>query len=490
MEGFKDDRDSGFETDVEKIEDEIDQQFKQLGEDLRVSQFLKLLDLRPLKVRVHRQYTSQKMIETEPMALVKFLVYKEVRGIQEKSELRRKIRTHLDIAEDLGFTLTSIPGQSDIRRFERERVTPDIRRLIKHTADYIEDNCSSKLIYGLEQKNKPSIVEENISNMDDEPEDEGRDWSSYNEAKTNEKPMFKRIAAEIAKTVQEQENQSLGANGYSIRDQLFCILYHQYTGKPGRDLVGDLEELDDYYLEDVPHFNTIYNIYSEPELYKLLQKLVELTAKPLDEVETQIAVDASGYGTNPSQHWDDVKYNSPEDQEKFLKVHIAAGVNTNIITQVNVTSGTSHDSPEFEELIENTAKSFQIREVSADKAYSSRANLEAAKKNGMVPFIPFKKNTTGKADGSRIWSEMYEYFKNHRGEFKRHYHQRSNVETAFSMLKRKFGVKLDNKKPVSQRNEMLTKCVAHNILVLIKAVHTLGIEPDFQNCADQILAQE
>ncbi|MFB6158596.1 MAG: hypothetical protein ABEJ95_02935 [Candidatus Nanohalobium sp.] len=65
-----------------------------------------------------------------------------------------------------------------------------------------------------------------------------------------------------------------------------------------------------------------------------------------------------------------------------------------------------------------------------------------------------------------------------------------NVESAFAMLKRKFGVKLNNRKPVSQRNEILTKCVAHNILVLIKAAHTLGIQPDFENCADEILAQE
>ncbi|MFB6158597.1 MAG: hypothetical protein ABEJ95_02940 [Candidatus Nanohalobium sp.] len=81
-------------------------------------------------------------------------------------------------------------------------------------------------------------------------------------------------------------------------------------------------------------------------------------------------------------------------------------------------------------MIENTAKHFEIREVSADKAYSSRANLEAAKENGMIPFIPFKENTTGNADGSRIWSEMYDYFKNHRDEFKRHYHQRSKCRVS------------------------------------------------------------
>lgn len=490
MEDFRDDRNGDTEQNLCKMEDEIDEQFKKLGDEIRVSQFLKLLDLRPLKVRVHQQYTSQSMIETEPMAFTKLLIYKEVRNMQEKSTLCRQVRTHLDIAEDLGFTLTKVPGQTELRRFERERVNPEIRRLITQVADYIKDNCNSKLVYGLERKNKPAIVEENITNMDEDEEEDGRDWSAYNEAKTNEKEMFKKIAHEIAQSVEKHEDRSLGANGFGIQDQLFCILYQQYTGKPTRDFVSDLKGLNDIYFSDVPHFNTISNFYGEPGLYYLLKKLVNMTARPLDKVESQIAADASGIGTKAYQHWDDVKYNSPEDQGKFLKVHITAGTNTNIITAVNITSGTSHDSPEFEELIEENAKHFTFREVSADKAYSSRKNLELAKKHGLVPFIPFKENTTGKADGSKIWVEMYKYFNHHRDEFEQHYHQRSNAETAFAMLKRKFGKQLRNKKPVSQRNEMLAKCVAHNILVLIKAAHTVGVQPDFENCADQVLAQE
>lgn len=491
MDDFKDDRNSDLETDIEKVEDEIDEEFKQLGGDIRVSQFLKLLDLRPLKVRVHRQYTDQSMIETEPMAFVKLLIYKEVRGIQQKSTLRRQVRTHLDIAEDLGFTLTQVPGKSDLRRFERERATPNIRNLIKHTADYIKENCSGKLVYGLEQKNKPAIVEENISNIDDEPEEEGRDWSSYNESQANEKPMFKRMIHEISKTVQEHEERAAGRQGYDIQDQLFCLAMHQYTGKSSRRLQGELQELADQgYIEEAPHFNTVLNFYDEAGLYKLLQELIKLTALPLKKVVRSIAIDASGYGTSQYEQWKEVKFNRPDEQKKFLKVHIASGVRTNIITSIEVTEGTSHDSPEFEDLVEDTAEHFEIREVSADKAYSSKANLETAKKHGAVPFIPFKENTTGNSDGSKIWTEMYDYFQNHRSEFEQHYHKRSNAETGFSMLKRKFGVQLRNKKPVSQRNEILVKCLAHNILVLIQTAHTLGVQPDFDSCADKVFAQE
>ena len=58
----------------------------------------------------------------------------------------------------------------------------------------------------------------------------------------------------------------------------------------------------------------------------------------------------------------------------------------------------------------NTAKHFNVKEVSADKAYSSRANLELAKKLGAMPYIPFKKNTTGRSKGSPTWTTMFELF--------------------------------------------------------------------------------
>ena len=42
-----------------------------------------------------------------------------------------------------------------------------------------------------------------------------------------------------------------------------------------------------------------------------------------------------------------------------------------------------------------TADFFTVKEVSGDKAYSSRANLELINDVGAVPYIPFKKGTTG-----------------------------------------------------------------------------------------------
>jgi transposase len=50
---------------------------------------------------------------------------------------------------------------------------------------------------------------------------------------------------------------------------------------------------------------------------------------------------------------------------------------------------------------------------------------------------------------------MYHFYQYNQETFLRHYHQRSNVETTFSMIKRKFGEKLRSKTQTAQENEVL-----------------------------------
>ena len=71
---------------------------------------------------------------------------------------------------------------------------------------------------------------------------------------------------------------------------------------------------------------------------------------------------------------------------------------------------------------------------------------------------------------------MYHYFTYQRDTFLTHYHRRSNVETTFSMIKRKFGGSLRSKSYDGQVNEILAKVILHNLCVIISAVHEMGLE--------------
>jgi hypothetical protein len=54
-----------------------------------------------------------------------------------------------------------------------------------------------------------------------------------------------------------------------------------------------------------------------------------------------------------------------------------------------------------------------------------------------------------------------------------------DVETAFAMIKAKFGATVASRLPVAQVNEVLAKCVAHNLCCVVKAIFTAGLAPTF-----------
>ena len=79
---------------------------------------------------------------------------------------------------------------------------------------------------------------------------------------------------------------------------------------------------------------------------------------------------------------------------------------------------------------------------------------------GGIPFISFTSAATG--EGGRSWGRMYHFFQYKREEYLAHYHKRSNVESTFSMMKRKFGDSLRSKTDVAMVNETLCKVLCHN----------------------------
>ncbi|MCK5260718.1 MAG: transposase [Thermoplasmatales archaeon] len=110
---------------------------------------------------------------------------------------------------------------------------------------------------------------------------------------------------------------------------------------------------------------------------------------------------------------------------------------------------------------------------------SHAKNLQLIDSFGGTPFIPFKKNATGKSGISALWRKTFHYFQLHNDEFLEHYHKRSNVESTFGAIKKKFGESVKSKNRVAQENEMLCKIIAYNITVLIRSMVKMGITPDF-----------
>lgn len=306
-----------------------------------------------------------------------------------------------------------------------------------------------------------------------------QDWHAYNQAQMSEKDFFQKILDELLVYVPEPNEKQRGRPAVPLRDQIMAICIQQYTALSSRRTNCDLKAASEkHYMLNHIHFNTLLKSYDNPLLTHFLKQLVEISSSPLACVETNFAVDSSGFSTSMFERWFDVKYHKESNRRKFKKAHITSGTKTNIITAVNVTPGAHADCPELPKLIRRTMNQFNVEEVSADKAYLSKKNLNFINQIGAIPYIPFKKNTKGSGNGM-FWAQMYRYFQHNQEEFMQHYHERSNVETTFSMIKRKQSMRLRTRKDTSQTNEILVKCLVHNICVLIQEYFELGIDVDF-----------
>jgi transposase/predicted nucleic acid-binding Zn finger protein len=301
-----------------------------------------------------------------------------------------------------------------------------------------------------------------------------QEWKQYNAAQAYEKSEFLALLHGLTNGVDEPV-QTFGRPRLSMADTLFAVVYKIYSNVSTRRFASDLRDAyQKGYLSKLPSYNTIFDYLQMESLTPYLQSLIAESSKALKAVETDFAVDSSGFSTGQFIRWMDVKYGQKEDARQWLKLHLMCGVRTNVVTSVEVSGGHSNDYPYFKTLVDKTAQSgFTMKEVSADKAYLGAGNFAATLKHGAIPYIPFKTNSQPDGNGA-LWQRIYHFYNFQRDEFLKHYHKRSNVETTFSMIKAKFGQRLRAKTPVAQMNEALCKVLCHNICCVIQSIHELG----------------
>lgn len=315
----------------------------------------------------------------------------------------------------------------------------------------------------------------------------GQDWPVYNESQTHEQERFPELLSELCKGIVQPEQKGAGRRSHSLSDIIMGATCKVYSTMSGRRAMTDLRELQAKgFMAKAPSYNSIFDYLENPALTPLLKSLIEESASPLKAVEHDFAVDSSGFATTTYDRWFDHKWGKVRSEAKWIKAHLMCGVTTHVVTSIEVTPTETADAPMFGGLVQTTARTFRINEVSADKAYSSRKNLRAVNAVGGVAYIPFKNRTTGHGghgDGfDGLWNYMWAYYNYNREQFLARYHKRSNSESTFSMIKAKFGGSVRSKSPVAQVNEVLCKVLCHNICVLIQSIVEMGIEPTFWNC--------
>lgn len=312
-----------------------------------------------------------------------------------------------------------------------------------------------------------------------------RDWSAYNRAQMEEWESFGRLLRDLTIGL-EDAPQARGRPRLPLSTRAFCAVLKVYSQQSARRSQGLYERaVQAEQLAKSPHWNTASKFFNDEGAYDILRELIRQSALPLAAIEHHLSVDASGFRCSTYSQWAEKKWGAKYGEKKkvdWMKCHIISGRLTNIVADATVTRNfgkNSSDYSQFQELLENAADGFDVKEVSADKAYSGRTNIDAAGDVGATPFIPFKINARPKSLGSYMWKKAFRFFQLHEEEFLDAYHKRSNVETTFACIKRKFNENVKSKTVVAQKNEVLAKVLAYNITCLIRAMHEFGIGVDF-----------
>jgi transposase len=304
-----------------------------------------------------------------------------------------------------------------------------------------------------------------------------QEWLAYNAAQTHEKDKFLSLLHDLCSGIPEPP-PARGRRPLPLADALFAACFKVYSTFSGRRFMSDLREAHSKgYLQALPHYNSIFNYLENPTLTPMLYALITESALPLKVVEADFAVDSSGFTTSRFIRWVDHKYRVIRQQHEWVKVHLMCGVKTNVVTAVEIREKDASDTKLLPDLTHTTARHFDMREVSADKGYSSVNNVNVIASYGATPYIAFKSIHSGAAGG--LWEKMFHYFAFNRQEFLQHYHRRSNVESTFSMIKAKFRDHVRSKTDVAMQNEVLCKILCHNICCVIQSMYELGIEPTF-----------
>jgi hypothetical protein len=305
-----------------------------------------------------------------------------------------------------------------------------------------------------------------------------KDWSAYNASQAHEKEYIERLLRALCTGIKDPPRKpGPGAPPIALADKVFAATMKVYTQQTARAMETDLRrsaERGD--IDDAPSCGSIWSFFQKEETTPLLVSLVEQSAAPVAMIEAgQYAIDSSGVATTYYDRWFSHKHGKVKSQRPWVKLHVMCGTVTHAITGVKVSP--EGDCPQLPELVAATRKHHSVREVSADKAYSSKNNLETLEAWGIEPFIPFKDNAVVDLK-SEAWSHHLVTFRFNQERFLPHYHRRSNAETCFAMMKR-FGSSVRSRTPTAQINETLAICLAHNAVCLTRAIFMAGLVPVF-----------
>ena len=308
-------------------------------------------------------------------------------------------------------------------------------------------------------------------------------WSTYNLAQQNEVLLFlDRLPEAVIEAVHDDDLwKGTGRPPRKLYDILICLAIQDYIGFSDRRSIGIIELFTRFAKLDIdiPCYRSMSNYKNDPLIKPYLEKLIEITSKPVSVIERDFSTDASGISTNTSSTWYNIRMGKEIKRKDHITAHVTTSRILNAAVAVDIDCDKGKDNIYLREHVQRVRRNFGVGDWSGDSAYASRANCIAVSQAGGTPWFKPKKNFTPRAGRSPSWRRMIIKFRDDPDGAGEHYHKRSNSESKFFAKKAKFGSSVRARNRTAKENEEHMKWVCYNFSVLSRAWHEFGIRPKF-----------
>lgn len=248
---------------------------------------------------------------------------------------------------------------------------------------------------------------------------------------------------------------------------LFLLTYKQFRKFTYRELLEDLSDnltLRAYLgLNKLPDYTTL--IKFAQRLPSIIFEKIMIAFSKLIEQPEKVAIDGTGISLdNASPHYCK-RIGKQYHKRPFLKLSVIVEIKHYMILQFKVRKKTRHDLIDAKPMVKKLAKIYEPEIFYGDRGYDDEKLFKQVfEELGAYPLILQKRLDVPKHRRKGTYRKqtfgVFDY-----GE----YLQRNKVETAFSILKRKFGFCIKSKEVKTQKVEAMCRIIAYNIDRLLES---------------------